>query len=108
MPKAVQPNFVLSVELEELFITAGLQDRVIQVTGGEHTYRDGTSSYTVAASEIRNNHFGRCLQYFWCDVTSFQKLFSYLYMHVQLCSHRGSRGCKGCLLRISLAVTVGE
>ena len=31
MPKPCQPNFVLDVEISELFIQAGLQDRVIQV-----------------------------------------------------------------------------
>ena len=31
MPKALQPNFILDVEMSELFIQAGLQDRVIQV-----------------------------------------------------------------------------
>ena len=31
MPKPLQPNFVLDVEMSELFIQAGLQDRVIQV-----------------------------------------------------------------------------
>lgn len=34
MPTYVQPSFVLSVEREELGITAGLQDRVIQVYEG--------------------------------------------------------------------------
>jgi glucuronokinase len=34
IPRAVQPSFALSVELEELGITAGLQDRVIQVYEG--------------------------------------------------------------------------
>ena len=34
IPKPVQPNLVLSVELEELDIAAGLQDRVVQVYGG--------------------------------------------------------------------------
>ena len=32
MPKPLQPNFVLDIETSELFIQAGLQDRVIQVT----------------------------------------------------------------------------
>lgn len=32
--KEIQPDFVLSVEMEELFIQAGLQDRVIQTYGG--------------------------------------------------------------------------
>ena len=31
MPKEVQPAFILGVEKDELFIQAGLQDRVIQV-----------------------------------------------------------------------------
>ena len=31
MRKPLQPNFVLDVEMSELFIQAGLQDRVIQV-----------------------------------------------------------------------------
>eukprot|EP01062_Namystynia_karyoxenos_P054758 TRINITY_DN4527_c0_g1_i1.p1 TRINITY_DN4527_c0_g1~~TRINITY_DN4527_c0_g1_i1.p1 ORF type:complete len:668 (+),score=245.43 TRINITY_DN4527_c0_g1_i1:85-2004(+) len=34
IPKETQPNLVLSVESEELFITAGLQDRVVQTYQG--------------------------------------------------------------------------
>ncbi|XP_076024005.1 glucuronokinase with putative uridyl pyrophosphorylase [Genypterus blacodes] len=34
LPKPVRANFILSVETEELFITAGLQDRVVQVYEG--------------------------------------------------------------------------
>ncbi|CAH1796088.1 unnamed protein product [Owenia fusiformis] len=34
MPKQIQPQFILDVEKEELFIQAGLQDRVIQVYEG--------------------------------------------------------------------------
>jgi len=34
IPKVLQPDFVLSVEMEELFIQAGLQDRVIQAYEG--------------------------------------------------------------------------
>ncbi|XP_048588400.1 glucuronokinase 1 isoform X2 [Nematostella vectensis] len=34
MPKPLQPQFVLNVEMDELFITAGLQDRVIQTYEG--------------------------------------------------------------------------
>jgi glucuronokinase len=34
IPKVEQPNFVLSVETEELGISAGLQDRVVQTYGG--------------------------------------------------------------------------
>mmetsp|Transcript_1685 Transcript_1685/g.5771 ORF Transcript_1685/g.5771 Transcript_1685/m.5771 type:complete len:215 (+) Transcript_1685:474-1118(+) len=34
IPKCQQPTFVLSVEMEELFIQAGLQDRVIQTYEG--------------------------------------------------------------------------
>lgn len=31
MPKEVRASFILSVETDELFINAGLQDRVVQV-----------------------------------------------------------------------------
>ena len=31
MPKPLRANFILQVEKEELFINAGLQDRVVQV-----------------------------------------------------------------------------
>ena len=34
IPKPLQPSFVLSVEMDELFIQAGLQDRVIQTYEG--------------------------------------------------------------------------
>uniref|UniRef100_A0A1A8C3B8 Zgc:172049 n=1 Tax=Nothobranchius kadleci TaxID=1051664 RepID=A0A1A8C3B8_NOTKA len=34
LPKPVRANFILSVETDELFITAGLQDRVVQVYEG--------------------------------------------------------------------------
>ncbi|XP_069803268.1 uncharacterized protein [Dendropsophus ebraccatus] len=34
LPKSLRPNFILDVEKEELFITAGLQDRVVQVYEG--------------------------------------------------------------------------
>ncbi|XP_060799802.1 glucuronokinase with putative uridyl pyrophosphorylase isoform X3 [Neoarius graeffei] len=34
LPKAVRANFILNVETDELFITAGLQDRVVQVYEG--------------------------------------------------------------------------
>ncbi|XP_078585263.1 uncharacterized protein LOC144867260 [Branchiostoma floridae x Branchiostoma japonicum] len=34
LPKPIQPQFILDVEQEELFITAGLQDRVVQVYEG--------------------------------------------------------------------------
>ncbi|XP_056139075.1 glucuronokinase with putative uridyl pyrophosphorylase [Lampris incognitus] len=34
LPKAIRANFILNVETDELFITAGLQDRVVQVYEG--------------------------------------------------------------------------
>ncbi|XP_071488373.1 uncharacterized protein [Diadema antillarum] len=34
LPKQLQPQFILNVEIDELFINAGLQDRVIQVYQG--------------------------------------------------------------------------
>ena len=33
LPKPTRANFILNVETDELFITAGLQDRVVQVRG---------------------------------------------------------------------------
>lgn len=33
LPKPIRANFILNVETDELFITAGLQDRVVQVSG---------------------------------------------------------------------------
>ena len=35
LPKELQPQFILDVEKSELNISAGLQDRVIQVTLGD-------------------------------------------------------------------------
>lgn len=32
LPKPIRANFILNVESDELFITAGLQDRVVQVS----------------------------------------------------------------------------
>lgn len=32
LPKPIRANFILNVETDELFITAGLQDRVVQVS----------------------------------------------------------------------------
>ena len=50
MPKPLQPNFVLDVEASELFIQAGLQDRVIQViyyTVGPPLLSNGTESLLI-------------------------------------------------------------
>ena len=47
IPKPEQPNLVLSVETEELGITAGLQDRVVQVYGGL-VYMDFNNKYMAA------------------------------------------------------------
>lgn len=46
LPKPIRANFILNVETEELFITAGLQDRVVQV-----------STRVKAAQSIRNMSF---------------------------------------------------
>ena len=47
---------------------------------------------TVAAFDIQKSLWvARSI--FWCDVRV-SKLFSQLFMHVQLSSHRGSRGCR--------------
>lgn len=32
LPKPIRANFILNVETDELYITAGLQDRVVQVS----------------------------------------------------------------------------
>ncbi len=44
IPKALQPHLVLSVEIQELGIQAGLQDRVVQVYGGA-VYMDFDPAY---------------------------------------------------------------
>ena len=46
IPKVVQPSLILSVENDELGITAGLQDRVIQVLrrSGLHGLLAGTDA----------------------------------------------------------------
>lgn len=44
IPKEIQPNLILSVEIDELGITAGLQDRVIQVYEGL-VYMDYNKKY---------------------------------------------------------------
>lgn len=51
MPLEVQPSFVLSVERDELGITAGLQDRVIQVYEGL-VYMD----FSLDAEKITNGY----------------------------------------------------
>lgn len=45
MPKPLQPNFILDVEMSELFIQAGLQDRVIQVSITQLTGLQDRSTY---------------------------------------------------------------
>ena len=57
MPKPLQPNFVLDVEASELFIQAGLQDRVIQViyyTVGPPLLSNGTEDLELLLSR----HYG--------------------------------------------------
>lgn len=44
IPKVEQPNLILSIETEELGITAGLQDRVVQAYGGL-VYMDFDDAY---------------------------------------------------------------
>ncbi len=56
IPKQVKPSFVLSIENEELGITAGLQDRVIQVFEGM-VYMD------FAQEREQVIHGFRCYQY---------------------------------------------
>ena len=60
IPKPVLPGIILSVELDELKIGAGLQDRVIQVYGGvvfmdfdkERMARDGHGSYEPLGPDL--------------------------------------------------------
>ncbi len=56
MPQVVQPSFVLSVETEELGLSAGLQDRVIQVY-------EGVVSMDFAIETMREIDGFRCGQY---------------------------------------------
>mmetsp|Transcript_30139 Transcript_30139/g.84930 ORF Transcript_30139/g.84930 Transcript_30139/m.84930 type:complete len:639 (-) Transcript_30139:115-2031(-) len=51
IPKHLQPSFVLSVEMEELYIQAGLQDRVIQ------TY-EGCMYMDFAEEYVKNRGYG--------------------------------------------------
>lgn len=37
LPKQIRANFILNVETDELYITAGLQDRVVQVSDAVNT-----------------------------------------------------------------------
>jgi len=56
MPLEIQPSFVLSVEQDELGITAGLQDRVIQVYEGM-VYMDFGESQAVVKNSIKHYHY---------------------------------------------------
>ena len=56
MPLEIQPSFVLSVEQDELGITAGLQDRVIQVYEGM-VYMDFSKSQAVEKHGIEHYQY---------------------------------------------------
>ena len=58
IPKAVLPGIILSVELDELKIGAGLQDRVIQVYEGL-VYMDFSKAREVVASGLPCYHYER-------------------------------------------------
>jgi glucuronokinase len=58
MPLEVQPSFVLSVEQEELGITAGLQDRVIQTYEGL-VYMDFNREKEQVIHGFRSYHYER-------------------------------------------------
>jgi len=58
IPVEVQPTFVLNVEQEELGITAGLQDRVIQVYEGL-VYMDFSKAREVVVSGLPCYHYER-------------------------------------------------
>ena len=54
MPRPLQPQFVLDVEMQELFIQAGHQDRVIQVNnkGIRATTMSCSSDFTHSHGEM--------------------------------------------------------
>lgn len=56
MPLAIQPSFALSVEMDELGITAGLQDRVIQCYGGA-VYMDFDRAHEQYQHGIAHYHY---------------------------------------------------
>ncbi len=56
MPLEIQPSFVLSVEQDELGITAGLQDRVIQIYEGM-VYMDFNKSQEQVQHSITHYHY---------------------------------------------------
>lgn len=56
IPLEIQPSFVLSVEQDELGITAGLQDRVIQAYEGM-VYMDFAESQATVKNGIKHYHY---------------------------------------------------
>lgn len=56
IPLKIQPSFVLSVEQDELGITAGLQDRVIQAYEGM-VYMDFDESQAIVKNGIKHYHY---------------------------------------------------
>jgi len=56
MPLEIQPSFVLSVETDELSISGGLQDRVVQVYGGM-VYMDFSESQAQSINGITHYHY---------------------------------------------------
>lgn len=56
MPLEIQPSFILSVEQDELGITAGLQDRVIQAYEGM-VYMDFVESQAQVKNGIKHYHY---------------------------------------------------
>lgn len=57
LPKPIRANFILNVETDELFITAGLQDRVVQVSNRVKTAQQisylSVNIYRVVAWMVR-------------------------------------------------------
>ena len=81
MPKPVQPNFVLGVETSELFIQAGLQDRVIQVCA--HVYPE------AILCMLRT--LGDCLADYLVFFTSIKfPLYMYICIVIYLCIPSGT------------------
>ncbi|KAG9352707.1 hypothetical protein JZ751_021121 [Albula glossodonta] len=60
LPKPIRANFILSVETDELFITAGLQDRVVQVGGASlqsDIFSGDQSGFRSQAEQIAASRF---------------------------------------------------
>lgn len=95
MPKPLQPNFILDVETSELFIQAGLQDRVIQVSTDRHTGWSYRFSLCVWGLKwIKFNHLfilhgSTCNMNIWSSCRKYTCTVcthAHTYIHTRVCS----------------------